>query len=138
MERMTERSKRLIAYVIFAMLALTTVGLLALVWHEWTRQFRTLILLKGAERLLVVRQAVVTGYRARFPSTIVLAQTGTNEMQLTELMEAIDSLRKAGWTVEPPKRQGARASLVTKPKRMGRPPKNGRRKRGRPRKIEQV
>jgi hypothetical protein len=57
-------------------------------------------------------------------------------MQLTELMEAIDLLRKAGWTVEPPKRRGSRASLISEPKRVGRPPKNGRRKRGRPRKSE--
>jgi hypothetical protein len=57
-------------------------------------------------------------------------------MQLTELMEAIDLLRKAGWTVEPPKRQGSRARLISEPKRVGRPPKNGRRKRGRPRKSE--
>jgi len=59
-------------------------------------------------------------------------------MQLTELMEAIDLLRKAGWTVEPPKRRRSSASLVGDTKRVGRPPKNGRRKRGRPRKIEQV
>jgi len=49
-------------------------------------------------------------------------------MQLTEPMEAIDLLRKAGWTVEPPKRRGARA--------IGRRSKNGRRRRGRPRKSE--
>ena len=55
-------------------------------------------------------------------------------MQLTELVEAIDLLRKAGWTVEPPKRQGLRASLISEPKRVGL--KNGRRKRGRPRKSE--
>ena len=43
-------------------------------------------------------------------------------MRLTELVEAIDFLRKARWKVEPPARRG-------------RPPKNGRRKRGRPRKV---
>jgi len=51
-------------------------------------------------------------------------------MQLTELVGAIDVLRKAGWTVEPPRRHRTR--------RVGRPPKNGRRKRGRPRKTEAV
>ena len=51
-----------------------------------------------------------------------------NEMQLTELMEAIDLLRKADETAEPPKRRDARASLISEP--------NGRRRRGRPRKSE--
>jgi hypothetical protein len=56
-------------------------------------------------------------------------------MRLTELVEAIDFLRKAGWTVEPPKKQrSTRASLIAEPKR--RSPKNERRKRGRPRKSE--
>jgi hypothetical protein len=58
-------------------------------------------------------------------------------MRLTELMEAIDFLRKSGWTVEPPKRRMS-GSAIGEPKRLGRRPKNGRRKRGRPRKIEQV
>jgi len=53
-------------------------------------------------------------------------------MQLTELVEAIDFLRKAGWTVEPPTRRSTRASLIAEPKR--RSPKKGRRKRGRPQK----
>jgi hypothetical protein len=56
-------------------------------------------------------------------------------MQLTELMEAVDLLRKAGWTVEPPKKQSSRLTL-SKPKRDGRAPKNGRRNRGRQRKKE--
>jgi hypothetical protein len=64
-------------------------------------------------------------------------------MQLTELVEAIDFLRKAGWTVEPPTRRwtvepptrrSTRASLIAEPKR--RSPKKGRRKRGRPRKNQ--
>ena len=55
-------------------------------------------------------------------------------MQLTELVGAIDVLRKAGWTVEPPRRH----RTIDGPRRVGRPPKNGRRKRGRPRKIEVV
>jgi len=59
-------------------------------------------------------------------------------MQLTELVEAIDVLRKAGWTVEPPRKHRTMGSLIGEPKRVGRPPKNGRRKRGRPRKNEQV
>jgi hypothetical protein len=59
-------------------------------------------------------------------------------MKLTELIEAIDLLRKEGWTVEPPRRRGTAASSLKRPKRVGRPPKNGRRKRGRPRKHEKV
>ena len=55
-------------------------------------------------------------------------------MRLTELVEAIDFLRKAGWTVEPPTKP--RAKAIGKPKRVGRQPKNGRRKRGRPRKNQ--
>jgi hypothetical protein len=57
-------------------------------------------------------------------------------MRPTELVEAIDVLRKAGWTVEPPRKHSTTASRVGEPKRVGRPPKNGRRKRGRPRKQE--
>jgi hypothetical protein len=53
-------------------------------------------------------------------------------MRLTELLEAIDFLRKAGWTVEPPKKRSTRASLIAEPKR----PKTGRRERGRPRKNQ--
>jgi hypothetical protein len=59
-------------------------------------------------------------------------------MQLTELVGAIDVLRKAGWTVEPPRRHRTIGSLIGGPRRVGRPPKNGRRKRGRPRKSEAV
>ena len=55
-------------------------------------------------------------------------------MRLTELLEAIDFLRKAGWTVEPPKKRSTRASPIAEPKR--RSPKTGRRKRGRPRKNQ--
>jgi hypothetical protein len=58
-------------------------------------------------------------------------------MQLTELVEAIDVLRKAGWTVEPPRKHRTIGSEIREP-RLGRPPKNGRRKRGRPRKSETV
>jgi hypothetical protein len=55
-------------------------------------------------------------------------------MRITELAQAIDILRKEGWTVEPPRRRVS-TSLVGKPKRVGRPEKNGCRKRGRPRKT---
>jgi hypothetical protein len=55
-------------------------------------------------------------------------------MKVTELVEAIDVLRKEGWTVEPPSKRSISASLVNESKRVGRPSKNGRRKRGRPRK----
>jgi hypothetical protein len=78
---------------------------------------------------LLTRSRVLLAYNSS--ST----KTGRNEMQLTELMEAVDLLRKAGWTVEPPKRRGSPSSL-SKPKRDGRAPKSGRRKRGRPRKSE--
>jgi hypothetical protein len=57
-------------------------------------------------------------------------------MQLAELVEAIDFLRKAGWKIEPPARHRTVASLISEPRRVGRPPKNGRRRRGRPRKNE--
>jgi hypothetical protein len=53
-------------------------------------------------------------------------------MKLTELVEAIDVLRKAGWTVEPPKKNRTIDSLIGEPRRVGRKPKNGRRRRGRP------
>ena len=59
-------------------------------------------------------------------------------MKATELVEAVDILRKAGWRVEPPKKRGTMASRVGASKRVGRPPKNGRRKRGRPRKQDSV
>jgi hypothetical protein len=59
-----------------------------------------------------------------------------NEMKVTELVVAIDLLRKAGWRVEPPAKSSSTASRLGKPGRRGRPPKNGRRKRGRPRKQE--
>ena len=59
-------------------------------------------------------------------------------MKLTELVEAIDVLRKAGWTVEPPKKNRTIDSLIGEPRRVGRKHKNGRRRRGRPRKSEQV
>jgi len=72
------------------------------------------------------------------------------EAKTIELLEAIDLLRKAGWTIEPPaKRRTARtgkrlgrppAKLGRKAaksgKRIGRPPKNGRRQSGRPSKQE--
>jgi hypothetical protein len=57
------------------------------------------------------------------------------KMKTVELVEAIDLLRKAGWTVEPPVKRSTKASRVSAPKRVGRPPKNGR-KRGRPLKQE--
>ena len=57
-------------------------------------------------------------------------------MKATELVEAIDILRKAGWKVEPPVKRGTRESRVSRSKPVGRPPKNGRRKRGRPRKQD--
>jgi len=54
-------------------------------------------------------------------------------MNTIELVEAIERLRAAGWTVEPPAK--SRANTGPKPKkRVGRPAKNGRRKRSRPRK----
>jgi len=59
-------------------------------------------------------------------------------MRLTELVEAIDVLRKDGWTVEPPGKHRTGSPIVKEPRRRGRPPRNGRRKRGRPRKSEQV
>ena len=55
-----------------------------------------------------------------------------NDMDAIELVEAIERLRKAGWTVEPPAKRSTTAVRANKPKRVGRPPKNGRRKRGRP------
>ena len=57
---------------------------------------------------------------------------GEIKMKLTELVEAIDVLRNEGWTVEPPSKRRGIASRIGTPKRVGRPPKNGRRKRGRP------
>lgn len=57
-------------------------------------------------------------------------------MNATELVEAIDILRKAGWKVEPPAKRNTMATRVSASKRVGRPPKNGRRKRGRPRKQD--
>jgi hypothetical protein len=73
-------------------------------------------------------------------------------MKTIELVEAIDLLRNAGWTVEPPAKRSTGATRprkskrvgrppktgATRPrksKRVGRPPKNGRRKPGRPRKT---
>ena len=47
-------------------------------------------------------------------------------MQVTELVEAIDVLRKAGWTVEPPRKHRTNGSLIGQARRVGRPPKNGR------------
>ena len=64
------------------------------------------------------------------------------ETKAIELLEAIELLRKAGWTVEPPAkrrttRTGKRLGRPPKnAKRIGRPPTNGRRKPGRPRKEE--
>jgi len=57
-------------------------------------------------------------------------------MKVTELVEAIDLLRKAGWTVEPPAKRSTTAKRVSESKREGRTPTNGRRKRGRPRKKD--
>jgi hypothetical protein len=57
-------------------------------------------------------------------------------MKVTDLVEAIDLLRKAGWSVEAPTKGRTTASQVGAAKRLGRPPKNGRRKRGRPRKQD--
>jgi hypothetical protein len=57
-------------------------------------------------------------------------------MKLGELLEAIDLLRKEGWTVEPPRKHRSTASRVGQPRRVGRPPKSGRRRRGRPPKQE--
>lgn len=73
-----------------------------------------------------------------------------SEAKAIELLEAVDLLRKAGWTIEPPakRRTALTGKRVGRPpgkrskkavgssKRVGRPPKNGRRKRGRPRKQE--
>lgn len=67
-----------------------------------------------------------------------------------ELLEAVEKLRNAGWTVEPPAKRPAtrtgkrvgrppakrRKKAVGASRPVGRPPKNGRRKRGRPRKQE--
>jgi hypothetical protein len=59
-------------------------------------------------------------------------------MRLTELVEAIDVLRKEGWTVEPPGKHRTLGSPIVKgPRPRGRPPRRLR-KRGRPRKSEQV
>ncbi len=57
-------------------------------------------------------------------------------MKLTEMLEAIELLRKEGWIVEPPAKGRTAATRVSQPKRVGRPPKNGRRKRRRPQKKE--
>ena len=80
----------------------------------------------------------------------------TTETKAIELLEAIELLRGAGWTIEPPANQratragkrvgrppskrGKKAKRVGRPpkKRVGRPPKNGRRGPGRPRKQETV
>ena len=59
-------------------------------------------------------------------------------MKLTDVLAAIELLRKEGWTVEPPRKRHAAASSVRQVKRVGRPPKNGRRKRGRPPKEQAV
>ena len=62
------------------------------------------------------------------------------DAKMIELIEAIDLLRSAGWTVEPPAAKRGTTASRTGMKRVGRPPKksvgrlpqNGRRKRGRP------
>ena len=59
-------------------------------------------------------------------------------MKLTELVEAIELLRKAGWRIEPPTKHRTVASLISEPRRVGRPPKNGRHKRDRPRKSQKL
>jgi hypothetical protein len=53
-------------------------------------------------------------------------------MKLTDLLTAVELLRKEGWTIEPPRNARAAATGMRQVKRVGRPPKNGRRKRGRP------
>jgi hypothetical protein len=71
------------------------------------------------------------------------------EAKAIELLEAVELLRKAGWTIEPPAKRrtalsgkrvgrppGKRGKKAVGSKRVGRPPKNGRRERGRPRKQE--
>jgi hypothetical protein len=62
------------------------------------------------------------------------------DAKMIELVEAIDFLRSAGWTVEPPAskrsvtaRRASKSPVGRPPKSpVSRPPKNGRRKRGRP------
>ena len=46
-------------------------------------------------------------------------------MKITDLLQAIDVLRKEGWTVEPPRNYRGSTSSVGQPKRRGRPPKSG-------------
>lgn len=70
------------------------------------------------------------------------------ETKAIELLEAIELLRGAGWTIEPPAKQRATragkrvgrppSKRGRKAKKVGRPPKNGRRGPGRPRKQETV
>jgi hypothetical protein len=57
-------------------------------------------------------------------------------MKTIELVEAIDLLRKAGWTVELPAKRRTAATRASTSKRVGRPPKKDRRKPGRPRKMK--
>lgn len=59
-------------------------------------------------------------------------------MKLADVMAAIELLRKEGWTVEPPRKRRGAPSNFRQVKRVGRPPKNGRRKRGRPPKQQAV
>jgi hypothetical protein len=59
-------------------------------------------------------------------------------MKLTELLTTVELLRNEGWTVEPPKKRRSATSSLSQTKRVGRPPKNGRRKRGRPRKNQEA
>jgi hypothetical protein len=40
-------------------------------------------------------------------------------MKLTDVVETIDLLRKAGWTVEPPRRSRTRSSAISEPQRGG-------------------
>ena len=106
-------------------------GILAGVSKEHVIFFRCWLLFKNArfhEIIVYERDALFTHQGA---SHLEIS------MKITELMQAIELLRKEGWTVEPPRKNGRVAASSAKGyKRRGRPPKNGRRKRGRPRKNE--
>jgi hypothetical protein len=60
------------------------------------------------------------------------------DAKLIELVEAIDRLRSAGWTVEPPASKRSVTARRASKNPVGRPPKNGRRKRGRPPKTKEL
>ena len=81
---------------------------------------------------LLIRLTLQTAFCRRYAWVRLGRKSGTIiVMKATELVEAVDILRKAGWKVEPPATRS-----TSGPKRRGRPPKNGRRKRGRPRKQD--